>query len=172
MDPQVPRNLQQLVTPSFTLCIKGICWKLAESSGQFWALATHLLAWTCNKPFSVPDANVSVLFGLIGVLALYWRHVGYVDLDSVTTSPDYIFQDPSPTKLWWRLASGLEERSQGICCPLCFRGCLRISLDILLFGSSPTGQLFDLAAAVPLWPSPWGHQPRSLSRREESLSHW
>ena len=32
--------------------------------------ATHLLAWPCNKPFSVPSSKVWVLFGL----AVCWAH--------------------------------------------------------------------------------------------------
>ena len=44
--------------------------KAFSNIGVYRAWAAHLLAWPCNKPFSVPSSNVWVLFAL----AVGWAH--------------------------------------------------------------------------------------------------
>ena len=52
-----PRSLQQLTTPLPPLSYKRAFLKTFGDFGVFKALATHLLARTCTKPFSVPHSD-------------------------------------------------------------------------------------------------------------------
>ena len=59
-----PRSLQQLITPLPHLSHKRALLKAFGGFGGFKTWATHLLAWPCKKPFSVPNSNVLVLLAL------------------------------------------------------------------------------------------------------------
>ena len=49
---------------------KGALLKAFREFELFGGRVPRLLAWPCSKPFSVPDSNVLVLFGLTG----HWVH--------------------------------------------------------------------------------------------------
>ena len=62
-----PRSLQQLTTPLPQLAFKRALLTAFGKFRLFKAGATRLLTRPCNKPFSAPNCNVSVLFGLLCV---------------------------------------------------------------------------------------------------------
>ena len=64
------KNFATNHAPNLSFLEKEFCWKLL-GTGVFKAWVICLLAWPCNKPFSAPNSDVLVLFGLI----VCWAHV-------------------------------------------------------------------------------------------------
>ena len=57
-----------LLSPHFAF--KRALLKAFSNSGALKTWATHLLAWPCNKPFSVPNSSALLLFAL----NVHWAH--------------------------------------------------------------------------------------------------
>ena len=73
--------------------------KAFEKFAVFKKWVTHLLAWPCNKPFSVPNANVLLLFGLI----LHWAHrLAFSVTHYMDRTLRWIFKSPRITLAMWQ----------------------------------------------------------------------
>ena len=68
-------------TPLPYLAFKNALLKPFSGLGFWGAWATCLLAWSYNKPFSAPNSDISVLFGLTCVTHTNLRSVTYPMLD-------------------------------------------------------------------------------------------
>ena len=70
------RTKKVVTTPSLSLHLKTVCWNPSRNLGLRGAQTICFLAWSCNKPFSAPNLDISV--------CLVSLCVGATNLHSVT----------------------------------------------------------------------------------------